>query len=145
MADIKSEIEEIVNRETKAWNDKDIDLLMTIWHHDMVFIWPPTSNSHDPIDWVSGMGRYNEKRWRKLWNKLFESHVLIHNKREIRKIVITEENDGAFAVVDVDTLWKDEKGNDFHWKGRACKIYTKINNEWKLISHTGFLDYSKNM
>jgi len=145
MADIKSEIEEIVNRETKAWNDKDIDLLMTIWHHDMVFIWPPTSNSHDPIDWVSGMGRYNEKRWRKLWNKLFESHVLIHNKREIRKIVITEENDGAFAVVDVDTLWKDEKGNDFHWKGRACKIYTKINNEWKLISHTGLLDYSKNM
>jgi acetyl-CoA carboxylase carboxyltransferase component len=46
------------------------------------------------------------------------------------------------AIVDVDTLWRDKNGNDFHWKGIACKVYTKTNNEWKLITHTGLLDYS---
>jgi len=140
--DEKSEIEEIIKRETKAWNNKDLDLLMTVWHHDMVFIWPPTSNSHDPIDWVTGMGRYDEKRWRKLWQTLFDTHSLIHNKRKIQKIVITKEKDEAFAVVDIDTLWRSIDGKDFQWKGRACKVYTKVNNHWKLITHTGLLDYS---
>ena len=138
----ESEIQEIINRETKAWNTKDIDLLMTIWHHDMVFIWPPTPNSHDPVDWITDMGRYNEKRWRIIWQELFDSHSLVHNKREIQKITITDEKDGAFAIVDVDTLWRDMEKKDFHWKGRACKVYTKLNTEWKLITHTGLLDYS---
>ncbi len=31
---------------------------------------------------------------------------------------------------------------DFHWRGRACKIYTKMpDDNWKLIAHTGLLDY----
>jgi hypothetical protein len=29
-------IKEIIERETKAWNNKDVELLMTIFHHDMV-------------------------------------------------------------------------------------------------------------
>ena len=29
--------------------------------------------------------------------------------REIKKIVVTEEKDGAFAVVDIDTLWIEKK------------------------------------
>ena len=59
------------------------------------------------------------------------------------KIVLSRENDGAFAVVDVDTLWRDAARRDFAWKGRACKIYTRVDGEWKLIAHTGLLDYTK--
>jgi ketosteroid isomerase-like protein len=45
-------------------------------------------------------------------------------------------------VVDVDTLWRNKQtGQDFHWKGRACKGYTKVDGEWKLIMHTGLLNY----
>jgi ketosteroid isomerase-like protein len=87
MKNIEEEIVGIVNRETRAWDTKDIKLLMTIFH--------------------------------------------------------TEEGDGAFAVVDVDTLWRDAEGNDSHWKGRACKVYTKVGREWKMIMHTGLLDYEK--
>ncbi len=55
--------------------------------------------------------------------------------------MISKEGDGAFAVVDVDTLWRNIEGNDFHWIGRACKVYTKVDGEWKMIMHTGLLDY----
>jgi ketosteroid isomerase-like protein len=45
--------------------------------------------------------------------------------------------------VDVDTLWRHrETGEDFHWLGRACKVYTKVGSEWKLISHFGLLNYN---
>ena len=142
MNKVESEIQEIIDRETRAWDEKNIDLLMTIWHHDMVFIWPKTPNSHDPVDWITEMGRYNEKRWKDSWQNLFDTHILVHNKRNTVKIIITDENDGAFAIVDVDTLWRDKKGNDFHWKGRACKVYTKVSDEWKIIYHNGLLDYS---
>ena len=138
---IEEEIEEIVNRETRAWDTKDIKLLMTIFHPDMVWPWPRTARSHDPMDWVFVAGRYDYQRWSRNWQQLFETHELVRNERHIRKIVVTEEGDGAFAVVDVDTLWRDAEGNDFAWKGRACKVYTKVHGEWKMIMHTGLLDY----
>ena len=115
---------------------------MSLLHPDMVWPWPRTPQSHDPMDWVLVWGRYNYERWRKGWQELFDTHRLIHNKREIRKIEVSKEGDGAFAVVDIDTLWRDAQGNDNHWKGRVCKVYTKIGTEWKLIMHTGVLDYS---
>jgi ketosteroid isomerase-like protein len=114
------EIDEIVNRETNAWDTQDVGLLMSIFHPDMVWPWPRTSN----------------------WQNLFDTHKLVHNKREIKKIEVSKEQDGAFAVVDIDTLWINEGGQKNHWKGRVCKVYTKIRNEWKLIMHTGVLDYS---
>jgi ketosteroid isomerase-like protein len=88
----------------------------------------------------------SQKRWRKGWAELFASHRLVHNIRKIRKIVISKEGDGAFAVVDVDTLWsRISDGKDFHWHGRACKVYTKINDgQWKMISHTGLLKFDIN-
>jgi hypothetical protein len=49
--------------------------------------------------------------------------------------------DGTFAVVDIDTLWIDNQGNHNHLKGRTCKIYTKVNNAWKMIAQTGVLKY----
>ena len=142
MNDIKNEIVEIVNRETKAWDNQDVELLLSVFHPDMVWPWPKDANSHNPVDWVMEFGRYNYERWKNNWQELFDTHDLIHNNREIIKIEISKEKDGAYAVVDVDTLWRNKTtGEDFLWKGRACKVYTKLFEEWKLIMHTGLLDY----
>ena len=138
---IEDQIREIVNRETRAWDTKDVGLLLTIFHPDMVWPWPPTADAHDPMDWIIVQGRYNYQRWNEGWQQLFDTHDLVHNKRVIRKIVVSKEGDGAFAVVDVDTLWMKANGERNHWRGRACKVYTKLGSEWKLIMHTGLLDY----
>ncbi|MFQ5636865.1 MAG: YybH family protein [bacterium] len=143
MSAIKSQIQEMVDRETRAWDTQDVELLISIFHPDMVWPWPRTADSHDPLDWIFGMGRYDYERWRTQWQQLFDTHILVHNRRRILKIEVTKEKDGAFAVVDVDTLWRDRQGNDFHWKGRACKVYTKVGDEWKMIMHTGLLDYNE--
>jgi ketosteroid isomerase-like protein len=110
----------------------------------MIWPWPRTFDSHDPIDWIFELGRFDFQRWKNIYEDFFNNHKLIHNNRTIKKIVISKENDAAFAVVDVDTLWEYvETKKDFHWKGRACKMYTKMNSgEWKMIAHTGLLNYN---
>ncbi len=138
---IRDEIIEIVNRETRAWDTKDVDLLISVFHSDMVWPWPRTAQSHDPMDWVMIMGRYDRERWQRDWQQLFDTHTLIHNRRQIQKIEISEHGDGAFAVVDIDTLWRDANGKDFLWKGRACKVYSRIGDEWKMTMHAGPLEY----
>jgi len=87
------------------------------------------------------MGRYDRERWRQVWQQLFDTHALVHNHRRIQKIEISEQGDGAFAVVDVDTLWRNTGGEDFQWKGRACKVYSWMGSEWKMTMHTGLLEY----
>jgi ketosteroid isomerase-like protein len=141
MPDPVAEIEEIVNRETRAWDTRDVELLMTVFHPDMVWPWPPTNQAHDPMDWVLVWGRYDAKRWRRGWQELFDTHELVHNRRQILRIEVSKEGDGAFAVVDVDTLWRDAAGNENHWKGRACKVYSRVREEWKMTMHTGLLEY----
>ena len=142
MKNIEKEIIEIVNRETSAWDSKDVDKLMTIFHPDMVWPWPKDAKSHNPVDWIIELGRFNYDRWKKGWQELFYTHDLIHNNRKIVKIEISKEGDGAFAVVDVDSLWRNKSTNkEFHWNGRACKVYSKVSDEWKLIMHTGLLEY----
>ena len=43
------------------------------------------------------------------------------------RIAVSREGDGAFAVVDVDTLWRHrDSGEASHWLGRACKGYTRV-------------------
>jgi hypothetical protein len=49
---VELEIKEIVNRETQAWSDKDVENLLSVFHQDMVWPWPRTSESHDPMDWI---------------------------------------------------------------------------------------------
>ena len=44
---------------------------MSIFHHDMVWPWPRTPQSHDPMDWVFELGRFNYERWRKGWQAAF--------------------------------------------------------------------------
>ncbi len=135
------EIKEMVDRETRGWDTRDAGLLTTLFHPDMVWPWPRTFRSHDPLDWIFVLGRFNRERWMKNWQELFDTHELAHNKREIRKIVVTDEKDGAFAVVDIDTLWIDRNGKPNHWKGRVCKVYARVGKEWKMTMHTGVLEY----
>jgi hypothetical protein len=141
MGGVRSEIEEIVDRETRAWDTGDVDLLLTVFHPDMVWPWPRTVRSHDPMDWVLEWGRYDPERWGRGWQELFDTHELVRNEREIRKIEVSEEGDGAFAVVDIDTVWRDPSGNGSRWKGRVCKVYSKVGGEWKMTMHTGVLEY----
>jgi ketosteroid isomerase-like protein len=138
---IRDEIVEIVNRETRAWDTRDVALLISVFHTDMVWPWPGSAQSHDPMDWVMVMGRYDRERWMQVWQQLFNTHALVHNHRRIRKIEISEQGDGAFAVVDVDTLWRNTGGKDLYWKGRACKVYSWMGSEWKMTMHTGLLEY----
>jgi hypothetical protein len=137
------QIQEIVNRETEAWAAKNVNQLLTVFHHEMVWPWPPTEKHHDPIDWVIIQGKFNAERWGNSWQELFEAHELVHNIRSIEKIEVSHEGDGAFAVVDVDTLWRHKiSGKEMRWKGRTCKTYTLTSKGWKMIFQVGVLDYS---
>jgi ketosteroid isomerase-like protein len=138
----ESEIQEMVDRETRAWDSRDAEALVSLFHPDMVWPWPPDGRAHDPVDWVFPLGRYNRERWKSGWEDLFRTHELVHNKRRTVRIVVSPERDGGFAVVDVDTLWRNKAdGSLFPWKGRACKGYTKVDGRWLLIYHTGLLEY----
>jgi ketosteroid isomerase-like protein len=139
--DVEAQIREMVDRETRAWNQQDADALVDLFHPDMVWPWPPDPMAHDPAGWILTQGRYNRERWRRGWQHLFDTHELLHNDRSIVLIAVSAEGDGAFAVVDVDTLWRTPTGHDFRWKGRACKGYTLVSGEWKMIFQTGLLDY----
>jgi len=142
---VKQYIESLVDLETKSWDTKNPDIFLSIIHPDMVWPWPPTTDAHDPVEWVFVLGRFDRERWRKRLQDIFDSHDLIRNNRTTVKIEVSKEEDAAFAVVDIDTLWQHkETREDFLWKGRVCKVYTKMSNgEWKFIFQTGALDYSR--
>ena len=61
--------------------------------------------------------------------------------RETKKVEVSEQGDGAFAVVDIDTLWRDPEGDQMRRQGRVCKVYLKVGQEWKMTMHTGVLVY----
>lgn len=138
----EDEIQAMVDRETRAWDHQDAEALVSLFHPDMVWPWPPDSRSHDPVSWVFPLGRYDRERWKAGWEELFRTHELVHNKRRTVRIAMSAERDGGFAVVDVDTLWRNKAdGALFHWKGRAGKGYTKVGPRWFLVYHTGLLEY----
>ncbi len=142
MPNVEDEIREMVEKETAAWDARDAGALVDLFHPDMVWPWPPDASSHDPATWVSPLGRYDRTRWKAGWEELFRTHELVHNRRRIVRVLVSEQGDAGFAVVDVDTLWRHrETGREFRWKGRACKGYTKTGAGWRLIFHTGLLDY----
>jgi ketosteroid isomerase-like protein len=136
------EIQAMVDRETAAWDRQDAEALVELFHPDMVWPWPPHGKAHDPAEWVFPQGRYERARWKAGWEELFRTHELVHNVRRTIRIEVSQEGDGAFAVVDVDTLWRHRAdGNANHWRGRACKGYTKVGGKWLLIFHTGLLEH----
>ncbi len=141
MSNPEDEIREMVNRETRAWDALDAEALVEIFHPDMVWPWPPDARAHDPAAWVFVLGRYDRGRWKRSWQELFDTWRLVHNRREIKKILVTAEGDGALAVVDIDTLWVKPDGTEDNWKGRVCKVYSKVGGGWKMTMQTGVLDY----
>jgi ketosteroid isomerase-like protein len=62
-------------------------------------------------------------------------------RQETKKVEVSEQGDGAFAVMDIDTLWRDVEGEEMRWEGRVCKVYSKVGEEWKMTMHTGVLVY----
>ena len=142
MNEIIEQIREIVDRETRAWDTQNAQLLLSVFHKDLVWPWPGKNTDHDPAKWKMVLGRFNYQRWRVFYTDFFARYKLVHNRRDIKKIVISDQEDGAFAVVDIDTLWIDKKtGAKNHWKGRTCKVYSKVGDEWKMTMHTGVLEY----
>ena len=63
---METHIKEIVDRETRAWGGRDVEKLLSIFHPDVVWPWPKTSESHDPVGWVFGMGRFDYQRWKNI-------------------------------------------------------------------------------
>ena len=137
---IEPEIQEIIDRETEAWNTKSVSLLLSIFHPDMVWVWPTENKNMDPMSWTSHMGKFDFDRWSESYKQWFTQYKLIHNVRQTKKITVTAQNDGAFAVVDIDTLWRDNQGLESHWKGRTAKTYVKTSEGWKMIAQVGVLD-----
>ncbi len=135
------EIRVMVDRETLAWDTQDVELLLSLFHADMVWVWPPTSHDHDPLTWVMDLGRFDYPRWKRFYQAFFAAYALLHNRRTTRRIALSAQGDAAFAVVDIDTLWQGAGGERQHWLGRVCKVYTRVDGEWKLIMHTGVLEY----
>lgn len=144
-ASAREAIEELVERETRAWDTRSVALLLSPLHPDMVWPWPPDPSAHDPLEWVLVWGRHDRGRWARGWQELFDSHELVHNRRALRRIAVSEEEDGGFAVVDVDTLWRHRESRaPQRWRGRACKVYTRMaDGRWLMISQTELLDYGR--
>ena len=142
MGEIEEQIREIVDRETRAWDKQDVELLLSVFHKDMVWPWPEKNADHDPIKWVMVLGRFDYRRWQEFYTKFFEQYRLERNHREIKKITVSDQHDAAMAVVDIDTLWVHKKtGGKNHWKGRTCKVYSMVGGDWKMTMHTGVLEY----
>lgn len=142
-AEVREVIQSLVDAETKGWDEKNIEPFLAMIHPDMAWPFAPNTDAHDPIDWVFVMGRFDVEEWRRGYNGLFAAHDLIHNRRKTVKIEVAPTGDAAFAVVDIDTLWRNkETGLDFHWKGRVCKIYSKLRTgEWKFYWQTSALTF----
>jgi hypothetical protein len=141
---VKNEIQALIDRETLGLQTKNPDLFLDMIHPDMVWPWPPTSRDHDPVQWKFVVGRFNKERWRQNFQAIFDNYDLVHDQREIVKIEVSGEEDAAFAVMDIDSLWhsKDANHQDIEWKGRICKAYTRMTDgTWKFIFQTGPLDY----
>ena len=136
-------IQAMVDLETRGWDAKDPEPFLSMIHPDLAWPWPPHADAHDPADWVFVLGRFDRERWRRSWQELFDQYDLVHKRRATVKIQGSKEEDAAFAVVDIDTLWRHrDTGQASHWKGRVCKIYTKLpSGDWKFYYQTGALNF----
>ena len=75
----------------------------------MVWVWPRTPGSHNPEDWETVMGKFDYLRWFGVYKEMFREFEVVRNNRQVVKIEVSREGDGAFAVVDIDTLWRNTR------------------------------------
>ena len=67
---------------------------------------------------VFTLQRFDRERWKRSWQEFYQTHDLVHNNGRTLRIAVSEQGDGAFAEVDVDTLWINRISRQpFHWKG----------------------------
>jgi len=97
MITAEEQIRTLVDTETGAWNTRDANALVSLFHPDTVWPWPPHAAAHDPMQWVMPFGKFDRERWRSSWQALFDTHDLVHNKRETLRALVSEQGDGAFA------------------------------------------------
>jgi ketosteroid isomerase-like protein len=122
MTPLEDQVQRRVDRQAAGWEARDAQALVSLFHPDMVWPWPSDATAHDPARWAFPFGRYNRQRWKAEWKQLFRTHDPMHHHRTMVWIMLSEQGDGAFPVVDVDTLWRHcPTGEPLHWKGRACK------------------------
>ena len=115
---MKKEIQALIDRETLGLNTKNPDLFLDMIHPDMVWPWPPTPRDHHPVRWKFVVGRFNKERWRQYFQAFFDHYDLVHNHRETIKVEVSLEEDAAFAIMDVDSLWRDKDSKqEIHWEG----------------------------
>ena len=138
----ENEISEMIDRETKAWNEKSVELLLSIFHPDMVWVWPSDGKDLDPLTWVLPQGKFDYQRYHQLYIDWFSKFELIKNVRKTQKILVSEQKDAAFATVDTDTLWRSKNGEESNWHGRTGKTYVKTASGWKMINQVGVFDFS---
>jgi ketosteroid isomerase-like protein len=137
----ENEVVEIINRETKAWSEKSVELLLSIFHPDMVWVWPTDPKNFDPISWALPQGKFDYDRYYKIYTDWFSNFDLIKNERRTEKILVSKQGDAAFAVVDIDTLWRSKNGEESHWFGRTGKTYVKTPNGWKIVNQVGVFNF----
>jgi hypothetical protein len=140
---VKKQIQALIDREALGLTTKNPDLFLDMIHPDMVWPWPRTSRDHDPVRWKFVLGRFNKERWRQNFHAIFDNYDLVRNHRNTVEIEVSVEDDAAFAVMDIDCLWRDKATKqDIQWKGRVCKFYTRTTGgDWKFILLAGPLDY----
>jgi len=92
--------------------------------------WLPMPD-HDPA--VGSARRYNRERWKGL--ETLRTHESVHNLRRPSHCGVRR-GDGAFAVVDVDTLWRRHRTAHCSLEGTRLQGYTSRRG-WLLILHTG--------
>jgi ketosteroid isomerase-like protein len=131
-----AEIQELIDREARAWDDGDVESLLSIFHPDAVWVWPQTHGSMDPLDWTMTVGRFDAERWKQGFSRILSCDIL-RNERLVHSIDVSPEGDGAVAVVDIDIEWRTARGSLVRWAGRAMKYYSQTRGAWKLIAHTG--------
>jgi hypothetical protein len=119
---VEAEIREIVDREPTAWERK-------------------TSTCCSRSSIATSLGRFDAERGRRAYGDLFDAYELVHSRRRIVTLQVSDANDGAFAVVDIGALWRHRvPDEEMRWQGRVCKVYALVGGEWKLTQHTGALD-----
>ncbi len=47
---------------------------MNIFHPDIVWPMPKIPQSHNQVDWIFDLSRFNYERWKQGWLELFTSH-----------------------------------------------------------------------
>lgn len=98
MITAEEQIRTLVDTETGAWNTRDANALVSLFHPDTVWPWPPHAAAHDPMQWVMPFGKFDRERWRSSWQALFDTHDLVHNKRGTLRLVVPEHG---------NTLWRN--------------------------------------